>query len=172
MLDTPAFCLPGPWTKPYTSTMAAKRRKTTTVVRASTAVPTVRIQTTAAPHRRGPPRYASVKVKKGGKRRGRGGGGGLSLQMLGGTALGGAALGFIEKQWPNAPTLPIIGRAGTIALAAYYFGGKQKPGLMRDIALSGAAVAGYELGKTGKIAGEDVLGDLAPQVGGAVAAQV
>lgn len=92
--------------------------------------------------------------------------------MLGGTALGGAALGFIEKQWPNAPTLPIIGRAGTIALAAYYFGGKAKPGLMRDIALSGAAVAGYELGKTGKIAGDDVLGDIAPQVGGAVAAQV
>lgn len=96
----------------------------------------------------------------------------MSLQMLGGTALGGAALGFIEKQWPNAPTLPIIGRAGTIALAAYYFGGKQKPGLMRDIALSGAAVAGYELGKTGKISGDDVNGDIAPQVGGAVAAQV
>lgn len=149
----------------------AKRRKTTTqVVRASTAVPTVRIQTSAPARRHSAPRAVA---KRKGKSRGRGrGGGGLSLQMLGGTALGGAALGFIEKQWPNAPTLPIIGRAGTIALAAYYFGGKQKPGLMRDIALSGAAVAGYELGKTGKIAGEDVLGDLAPQVGGAVAAQV
>lgn len=150
--------------------MAAKR-KTTTVVRASTAVPTVRIQTTSAPRRHSAPRaIAKTKGRKGGRRKG--GGGGLSLQMLGGTALGGAALGFIEKQWPNAPTLPIIGRAGTIALAAYYFGGKQKPGLMRDIALSGAAVAGYELGKTGKISGDDVNGDIAPQVGGAVAAQV
>jgi hypothetical protein len=93
----------------------------------------------------------------------------LSLPTLGATALGGAALGFIEKQWPNAPTLPIIGRAGSIALAAYWFGGKSKPGLMRDIAIAGAVVAGYELGKTGKIAG-DVDGDLAPQVG--VAAQV
>lgn len=148
----------------------AKRRKTTTsVVRASTAVPTVRIQT-SAPARRSAPRAVA---KRKGKSRGRGrGGGGLSLQMLGGTALGGAALGFIEKQWPNAPTIPMIGRAGTIALAAYYFGGRKSPGLMRDIALSGAAVAGYELGKTGKIAGEDVLGDIAPQVGGAVAAQV
>ena len=148
----------------------AARKKTTSVVRAT--VPTVRIQTQAAPARRRSAPRALAAPKKKGRSRGRRGGGGLSLQMLGGTALGGAALGFIEKQWPNAPTLPIIGRAGTIALAAYYFGGKAKPGLMRDIALSGAAVAGYELGKTGKIAGDDVSGDIAPQVGGAVAAQV
>ena len=90
--------------------------------------------------------------------------------MLGGTALGGAALGFVEKQWPNAPTLPLLGRAGTIALAAYFFGGKSKPGLMRDIAIAGAVVAGYELGKTGKIAG-DVDGEVTPQIGG-LAAQV
>jgi hypothetical protein len=92
------------------------------------------------------------------------------MTMLGGTALGGAALGFVEKQWPNAPTLPLLGRAGTIALAAYFFGGKSKPGLMRDIAIAGAVVAGYELGKTGKIAGDDVLGDVSPQIG--IAAQV
>jgi hypothetical protein len=89
--------------------------------------------------------------------------------MLGTTALGGAALGFIEKQWPNAPTVPYIGRAGTIALGCWFFGGKSKPGLLRDIAIAGAVVAGYELGKFGKISG-DVEGELAPQVG--VAAQV
>lgn len=149
----------------------ARRKTSTKIVRTSAAVPTVRIQTSAPVRRRS--RAGAIIVKSKSRRRGKGGGGGgLSLTMLGGTALGGAALGFIEKQWPNAPTLPIIGRAGTIALAAYYFGGKQKPGLMRDIALSGAAVAGYELGKTGKISGDDVEGDIAPQVGGAVAAQV
>lgn len=93
------------------------------------------------------------------------------MTTLGATALGGAALGFVEKQWPNAPTLPIIGRAGTIALGAYWFGGKTKPGLLRDMAIAGAVIAGYELGRYGKISGEDVLGgDLADQVG--VAAQV
>lgn len=153
----------------YTVTMAAKKRAkaATAVVRylptpaPRSPAPVIRLQTPRAPAER------KAKRKKGTRRRVAGGG--ASWQMLGATALGGAALGFIEKQWPSAPTIPYIGRPGTIALGAWFFGGRKSPGLMRDIAVAGAVVAGYELGKFGKIAGE-IEGDLAPQVG--VAAQV
>lgn len=76
-----------------------------------------------------------------------------------GTGVGGFALGMIEKYWTTAPTLPLIGRPGTIALAAYFLGGKSGTGsfggIARDVAVAGMAVAGYELGKTGKISGDD-----------------
>lgn len=90
-----------------------------------------------------------------------------------GTAIGGAVLGFIEKQFPTLPTVPLLGRAGTIALGAYFLG-KQGSGsspIFRDVALAGAAIAGYQLGKEGKVSGDDdyVSGD--EQVRG-VAAQV
>ena len=102
-----------------------------------------------------------------------GGGNGLSFNHLMATAFGGFALGFINKSFPSLPTLPIVGRSGTIALAAYLFGkhgGGGFNGVVRDIAMAGAAVAGFELGTTGKVSG-DVDGDLAPQVSG-IAAQV
>jgi hypothetical protein len=71
--------------------------------------------------------------------------------------LGGAALGFLEKSFPSLPTLPIIGRKGTIALACYYFSkGKGGHSLLRDVAIAASTIAGYELGTTGKISGEDV----------------
>lgn len=92
------------------------------------------------------------------------------MRRLFNVAIGGAVLGFIEKSFPTLPTLPLIGRAGTIALAAHYLG-KGHP-ILQDAALAGAAVAGYELGKDGKVSGDDdVHGHLAPQVSG-VAAQV
>lgn len=70
--------------------------------------------------------------------------------------LGGAALGYIEKTFPSIPTLPVIGRKGTIALACYYFSkGKGGHGLVRDIAIAASSIAGYELGSTGKISGHD-----------------
>lgn len=69
-------------------------------------------------------------------------------------ALGGAAIGMIEKSGVNIPTVPMLGRVGSIAIAAYFFGGK-KPGLLQDIALAGATLAGYELAKDGKISGDD-----------------
>jgi hypothetical protein len=83
------------------------------------------------------------------------------------TAFGGFALGFIDKNFPTLPTLPVIGRAGTISLAAYLlgkFGGVGLGGIVRDISLAGAAVAGYEMGSTGKVTGE-VMG-VPPQVSG------
>lgn len=82
-------------------------------------------------------------------------------------------MGFVEKQFPSLPTIPILGRAGTIAVAAHFLSkqGGQTSGIARDVALAGAAIAGYQLGLTGKVSGEDVDGDLAEQVRG-IASQV
>src|SRR6185369_8673877 len=59
--------------------------------------------------------------KKKHHRRKGGDGGGLNQQRLISLALGGAVFGFIEKSFgAQLPTLPVIGRAGTITLAACY----------------------------------------------------
>lgn len=89
-----------------------------------------------------------------------------------GSALGGAALGLIEKSFPNLPTVPVIGRKGTIAVAAYFLSkrGGIGGGILRDVAIAAAVLAGYELGKEGRVSGE-VMGDLAPQVSG-IASQI
>lgn len=70
-------------------------------------------------------------------------------------------MGFIEKQFPNLPTVPVLGRAGTIAIGAYLLSkrGGMGGGIMRDVALAGAVLAGYQIGKTGQVAG-DVMGDV------------
>lgn len=95
----------------------------------------------------------------------------MSSSVMMNFALGGAALGFIEKSFgAQLPSVPLIGRKGTIALGAYYMG-KGKGGLWRDIAIAGAVLAGYELGSTGKVSGEEVMGEIAPQISG-LAAQV
>lgn len=90
------------------------------------------------------------------------------MRTMAGAALGGAVLGFIEKQFPNLPTVPLIGRKGTIALAAYFVArrGGSFSHIARDVGLAAAAIAGNELGATGRVSG-----DVAPQVHG-VAAQV
>lgn len=69
--------------------------------------------------------------------------------------LGGYAVGFIEKTFPNLPTIPIVGRKGTIAAIAYFLHGKHP--LVADVGLAAAAISGYEFGSTGHISG-DVMG--------------
>jgi hypothetical protein len=69
-------------------------------------------------------------------------------------SVGAAAIGYIEKSNMAFPTIPVLGRKGTIALAAYFFGGK-KPGLVRDIAIAAAVLAAYEFSKDGKVSGDD-----------------
>jgi hypothetical protein len=81
-------------------------------------------------------------------------------RMMGG-AIGGFAVGIIEKQFPNLPTLPVVGKKGAIALGIYFFN-KGKAGILGDIGFAAACLAGYEFGTTGKVSG-----DLARQVSGA-----
>jgi hypothetical protein len=147
----------------------AKRRSSgsTAIVRAvqtRPVAPVIRIQaprSIAAPKKKTHHRRRSASAMGSGK-------------TLIGTAVGGAVLGFIEKQFPTLPTVPLLGRAGTIAVAAHFLSkqGGQTSGILRDVALAGAAIAGYQLGKEGKVSGDDdVSGDIAQQVRG-IASQV
>jgi hypothetical protein len=83
------------------------------------------------------------------------------------TAVAGYVLGMVDKSGTTLPTVPFLGRAGTVAVAALFLG--KGRGLWGDVALAAAAIAGYEMGSTGKIAGDDVAG-IVPQVSG-IAAQ-
>lgn len=85
-----------------------------------------------------------------------------------GFAIGGAAVGFIEKQFPTLPTIPLVGKKGTIAIGAYFIAkkGGSLGHIARDVCIAAAVLAGHDLGASGKISG-----DVAPQVSG-VAAQV
>lgn len=70
-----------------------------------------------------------------------------------GHAVGGFAVGFLEKSFPSLPTLPIVGKKGAIAIGAYLLRG-QSP-ILLDVALAAAAISGYQLGSTGKVSGDD-----------------
>jgi hypothetical protein len=150
------------WTKannPHTwSNMAKRRSSSAGMVRYISAprasAPIIKVSA---------PRAAPVKHRKHHRK---GGVGGLTQGRMVEFAIGGAAFGFVTKQFgAQIPTLPIIGRSGTIALGAYYLG-KSKGGIMRDIAIAAAVIAGFEIGTTGKISG-----DVEPQISG-IAAQV
>jgi hypothetical protein len=154
------------WTKannPHTwSNMAKRRTSTASMVRYVSA------PRAAAPIIIRAPRAAPAKHHR--KHHRKGGVGGLTQGRMVEFAIGGAAFGFISKNFgAQLPTLPIIGRSGTIALGAYYLG-KSKGGIMRDIAIAAAVIAGFEIGTTGKISGDDMSG-IAPQVSG-LASQV
>jgi hypothetical protein len=106
-------------------------------------------------------RRSSSKPKKRSRRRGGALGASLKTRAIG-AAVGGFGVGFIEKQvGDKLPTLPIIGKKGAIAIAAYFFASKSE--IARDVCISAAAISGYELGKTGAISGVE---------GGAIAAQI
>lgn len=98
---------------------------------------------------------APIRHRRGRRRSGGGGAGGaLTGQRVLGLGLGGLALGLLEKAIPNLPTIPVLGRKGTIALGCYWFSRGSGGGLIRDIAIAAASIAGYELGTTGKISGD------------------
>lgn len=140
--------------------MARTRTAITRYVAPRVSAPIIRVSAPRASHKK--------------KHRRHGGGGDhLSQQRLISLALGGAAFGFIEKSFgAQLPTLPIVGRAGTITLIAYYFSKGRAGGILKDVARAGAVLAGYQIGTTGKISGEEVTaGIVAPQVSG-IASQV
>jgi hypothetical protein len=111
------------------------------------------------------PRAPSHRKKKGHRRHSNGGS--LNQQTMINHGLGGVVYGFIEKNFgKQLPTLPVVGRAGSIALAAYMLAkGRSSSGIVGDVARAAAVIAGYQLGTTGSISGP------VPQVSG-IAAQV
>jgi hypothetical protein len=96
--------------------------------------------------------------KKGHHRRKSEVGGTQSLLMM---VLGGVALGMLDKQGTKIPTVPMLGRAGTIAVGLYFFG--KHNATMRKGAMAAAAIAGYEFGLQGRVSGVEGEG-LAAQV--------
>jgi hypothetical protein len=97
----------------------------------------------------------TTKHHKGGRR---GRGKASSEKTLMGLIVGGFILGFIDKSGTSIPTIPILGRAGTIAVAAHFFG-KGKAGMVTDVRNSAASVAAYEFGLKGSVSGDDAAGD-------------
>lgn len=138
----------------------AKRRRAATRTRTITRT----VRAPAPIIRVSAPRAAT---KKRHHRRRHSGGGSFQHTMVGG-AIGGAAYGFIESHYGDKiPTLPFIGRSGTIAIACYVAARKGVGGsIVRDVGLAAAVIAGYQLGSTGHISG-----DIPSQVRG-IAAQV
>lgn len=79
-------------------------------------------------------------------------------KALMGMVVGGFVLGFLDKPGgpgANIPTIPMLGKAGTIALAAHFLG-KGKPGMVTDVRNAAAAVAGYEFGYKGSVSGDEL----------------
>lgn len=140
----------------------AKRRTSSShaIVRAvpvRTPAPIIRVQAPRAP--------ATHHKKKGGHRRRGGASQSLNQASLQSHAVGGFLYGVVEKNFgAQIPTLPVVGRAGAIALGCYFLG-KGKSGMVADLGKAAAVIAGYQFGTTGKVAG------VAPQVAG-LAAQV
>jgi hypothetical protein len=161
------------WTKRNNPHTWGRKKRSSPMARTRTQIVRYAPPRTVAPIIRVSAPRASHKKKH--RRHHGGGDGALSQQRLISLALGGAAFGFIEKSFgAQLPTLPIIGRAGTITLVAYYFSKGRAGGILKDVARAGAVLAGYQIGTTGKISGEDHLlaGEVTPQVSGGIAAQV
>lgn len=88
------------------------------------------------------------------RRRSSRGGGGESYQTrLQSVAIGGAAYGMLIKNYPELPRLGGLGRSGTVALACYFL--KPSQGVLRDMGIAAAAIAGYSFGKEGTVEGDD-----------------
>jgi len=66
---------------------------------------------------------------------------------------GGFVLGALEKADLGLPTIPVLGKSGTIALAAWAIGNYGNVPILRDLAVGMAAVTAYQLGSKGSIDG-------------------
>jgi hypothetical protein len=102
-----------------------------------------------------------TKLVKPKHRRHRGGGGGGGGKLMNkqrmGIVAGAFAVGVLEKQgiMSSLPTLPFVGRTGTIGVAAYLIsdGGKNK--LADEICTAALVIAAHELASTGSIVGAE-----------------
>jgi hypothetical protein len=94
--------------------------------------------------------------KKPHRRRHHSGGLGGALGGLGHlapVAAGAFALGLLDRQGTKFPTIEVLGRAGSIAVAAHFAAKFLRMPVLRDVSIAAAAVALYEYGSTGKVVG-------------------
>lgn len=99
---------------------------------------------------------AAPKPKRQRRRKGGGGGGGSDKEVIG-LAMAAGAVGYAKKAGylDMLPSVPLIGRIGTLGVLAHFWqknGGGQ---MARDVKLTCAVLAGYQLGNQGSIDGEN-----------------
>lgn len=70
-----------------------------------------------------------------------------------GAILAGFVLGLIDKSTMNIPTVPLLGRAGTLGVAAWAFGKWGRSPWANHAATGLLSIAAYELAKEGAIEG-------------------
>jgi hypothetical protein len=90
--------------------------------------------------------------------RGRGKTKGMGLnQTIMGAAVAGGLIGLAEKTGllDKLPTIPIVGRKGALAIAAYFWAKHGGGQMARDVAIAAATMSAYQLGKEGTISGDD-----------------
>lgn len=118
------------------------------------------IEPPSAPARRRRRSQSPARRRSPRKRRSRSGGGGQSAygKQLTGMALGGYIFGYLEKHYPNMPTVPVLGKSGTVAIASYFLHGHHP--YVRDVGRAAAAIAGYTFGSTGSVAGDVIARQL------------
>jgi len=136
--------------------MAKRAPNATTVPAGGTVVipfPQQQAITTTRRTRRG---SVTRRGRRKGSRRGRpvGGGGGFLNQERIGAMVGGFLLGMIDKQGTAVPTIPMLGRAGTVGVALYFAGKQFKMPILVHSSTAALAVATYQIGREGKIAGD------------------
>ena len=142
--------------------MAAKKRR---VVSNRSAPAGIKIVRAPAPIVRvSAPRAPAKRRRSHPRRRSSGIGGGIISNETVQMAIGGALYGYCVKSGivDKLPAIPVLGRTGTAAILLDYFsrhGGGQLAG---RAARAAAAIAGYQLGSTGKISGDlTTTGDFA-----------
>jgi hypothetical protein len=136
----------------------ARRKAGATVTHAGKDVVVVTPQSAPVQRRRRSSGGVTRRRKGSGRRRrSTAGGEGNYQNKMVAVGMGGVVYGFLEKQWPNMPTIPIVGKSGTIAAVCYFMGPKHR--IIRDVGIAAAAIAGYSFGKTGTVSGDGGFDD-------------
>jgi hypothetical protein len=74
--------------------------------------------------------------------------------------LTGAILGWLDAQGTKIPTVPMLGRAGTVGVVAYLIHRQSKGNrMLSHIATGALTIAAYELANKGTISGDETMGD-------------
>jgi hypothetical protein len=104
-------------------------------------------------------RTVHAKPKKTGKHRRHGGSSAITPERLMKIVAGGFVAGFAEKSFgAMLPTIPLLGRKGSVLIALYFIAKNSRVDLLKDATIAMAGISGYELGSTGKLSGEDLAG--------------
>ena len=74
-----------------------------------------------------------------------------------GIAIGGAAAGWIEGSdlGRKIPTIPVLGRKGSLAVIGYFIAKNTRSKIAWDITKALVVLSAYELARDGRITGDD-----------------